>query len=259
VVIGSLGRAPKLFPVVLENQVAENQVARSAGLAPDVPASEAQEPLPVTTGGQRVRASLVGRLTGGGTDGNERLTAATGLVLLVLLSALGVTILRIRPLLNIHMFLGVLLIGPVALKLASTGYRFVRYYTFAVHYRRKGPPATALRLLAPVLVISTVVVFASGVALMLAGPGARETLLPIHKISFFVWIAVASLHVLGHLADLPRALVSRNTLLADMDDPHAGRGGRALALGGALLAGALLGILSISQFAPWTHTHFLHH
>ena len=38
------------------------------------------------------------------------------------------------------MFLGVLLIGPVALKLASTGYRFVRYYTSEPRYRRKGPP-----------------------------------------------------------------------------------------------------------------------
>ena len=32
-----------------------------------------------------------------------------------------------------------------------------------------------------------------------------------------------------------------------------------MALGGALLAGTMLGILSISQFAPWLHTHFLHH
>jgi hypothetical protein len=239
--------------------VLESKASGQAGLAPDGLAPEDREPLPARAGGQRVQTSLVERLAGGGTDGNERLTAATGLVLLILLAVLGVTILRIRPLLNVHMFLGILLIGPVTLKLASTGYRFVRYYTFEARYRRKGPPATALRLIAPVLVISTVVVFASGVALMLAGPGSRETLLPIHKISFFVWVAVVFLHVLGHLADLPRALGSRSTLLADMEDLHAGRSGRALALGGALLCGTVLGILSISQFAPWTHTHFLHH
>jgi hypothetical protein len=56
------------------------------------------------------------------------------LILLFLLAVLGVTILRIRPLLDIHMFLGILLI--VTLKLASTGYRFVRYYTSEPRYRR---------------------------------------------------------------------------------------------------------------------------
>jgi hypothetical protein len=204
----------------------------------------------------------MGRLTAGGTDGNERLTTVTGVVLLVLLAVLGVTILRIRPLLDIHMFLGILLIGPVVLKLASTGYRFVRYYTFEPRYRRKGPPAMAMRLLAPLVVLSTLVVFATGVVLLLAGPGSRGTWLPIHKISFIVWVAVTSLHVLGHLADLPRVLGKGRTgssLLASMENPHAGRDGRVMALGGALLAGTVLGILSISQFAPWLHTHFLHH
>ncbi len=66
------------------------------------------------------------RLTGGGTDGNERLTAATGVVLLVLLAVLGVTILRIGQLLWLHLFVGMLLIGPVLLKLTSTGYRIAR-------------------------------------------------------------------------------------------------------------------------------------
>jgi hypothetical protein len=215
--------------------------------------------LPDESGQQPAQTSLIGRLTAGGTDGNERLTAATGLVLLVLLAVLGVTILRIRPLLNEHMFLGVLLIGPVTLKLASTGYRFIRYYTSDARYRRKGPPATPLRLLAPIVVISTIVVFASGVALMLIGPSSRDTLLPIHKISFFVWVAATALHVLTHMVDLPRALGSRSALLADVGGPRTGRSGRALALCGAILAGVVLGILSIAQFAPWTHTRFPHH
>ena len=52
------------------------------------------------------------------------------------------------------MFVGLLLIPPVVLKLASTGYRFVRYYAGARAYREKGPPPLPLRLLAPVLVAS---------------------------------------------------------------------------------------------------------
>ncbi len=203
--------------------------------------------------------SPLARLTAGGTDGNERLTALTGVTLLVLLSVLGVTILRIGPLLSIHMFLGMLLIGPVALKLASTGYRFVRYYTSEPRYLRKGPPPILLRLMAPILVLSTVVVFASGVALMLIGPASRQPLLLIHKASFIVWVAITALHVLGHLADLPRALTPSRPQMSGLEDARAGRIGRALALSGVLIAGVVLAIVSIPQFASWTHHQFPHH
>jgi hypothetical protein len=68
-----------------------------------------------------------GRLVAGGTEGNERLTTLTGLLLIVLLAMLGLTIVDLRGLLWLHLFLGLLLIGPVSLKMASTGCRFVRY------------------------------------------------------------------------------------------------------------------------------------
>jgi hypothetical protein len=81
----------------------------------------------------------------GGAEGNERLTAMTGAVLLVLLAAEGFTILSLRQLLTPHFFIGMLLLGPVALKAGSTIYRFIRYYTGSRPYRRKGPPAPLLR------------------------------------------------------------------------------------------------------------------
>ena len=52
----------------------------------------------------------------GGTEGNARLTALTAIVLFVLLAVEGVSILAIRPLLSLHVFVGLLLIPPVALK-----------------------------------------------------------------------------------------------------------------------------------------------
>jgi hypothetical protein len=67
----------------------------------------------------------------GGTEGNARLTGLTGVVLLILLSVEGVTLVDLRRLLSVHVFVGLLLILPIALKLASTGYRLVRYYTRA--------------------------------------------------------------------------------------------------------------------------------
>ena len=194
-------------------------------------------------------------LTAGGTTGNERLTATTGIVLLILLAALGITILRIRPLLSEHMFLGILLIGPVALKMASTGYRFVRYYTSNPRYRSKGAPPPALRLIAPIVVASTVAVFASGVALLLLGPSSRGSLLLIHKASFVVWVAVTAIHVLGHLSDLPRALQRKHEIQPELDGYGTGRAGRILSLSGALVAGLVLAILYIPQFGPWLNAH----
>jgi hypothetical protein len=203
------------------------------------------------------------RLTGGGTDGNERLTAATGVLLLVLLAVLGVTILRIGQLLWLHLFVGMLLIGPVLLKLASTGYRFARYYTANPPYRRKGPPARPMRLLAPLVVLSTVVVFGSGVVLLIAGPSSRSTLFPIHKLSFFAWLAFTGLHVLGHLADLPaplRADYGGGKGLAGLWSRQPGRDGRVLSLAGMLVAGLVLAVLVIPEFGPWVNGfHGFHH
>ena len=180
-------------------------------------------------------------------------------MLLVLLAVIGVTIIRIRGLLWLHLFVGMLLIGPVALKLGSTGYRFVRYYTANPSYRRKGPPPMPLRLMAPIVVISTVVVFASGVALLFAGPGSRQTLLPIHKVSFFVWLAFTGVHVLAHLPKIGPSLRADYGSSAQLGSDLGGRAGRGLALAGALTGGVVLAILVIPQFAPWLLAHNLHH
>jgi hypothetical protein len=60
-----------------------------------------------------------------GVAGNARLTAANATVLLVLLAAEGVTVLRVRQLLSPHVFIGVVLIPPVLLKVASTTWRLI--------------------------------------------------------------------------------------------------------------------------------------
>jgi hypothetical protein len=226
--------------------------------------------------------SAARRLTAGGTTGNERLTTATGVVLLVLLAVIGVTILRLRSLLWVHLFVGMLLIGPIALKMASTGYRFVRYYTADPRYRRKGPPSAPLRMLAPLVVISTVAVFVSGVALLLVGPSSRGTLLPIHKVSFVAWVLVTSLHVLGHLPEVAAAVglgaetASKVDVLGAMGSTdggdlsaweapgaaltaRAGRAGRGLSLAGALAGGTVLAVAVIPQFGPWLHASSLFH
>ena len=180
-------------------------------------------------------------------------------MLIVLLAVIGVTIVRIGSLLSVHLFVGLVLIGPLVLKLASTGYRFTRYYTGNPRYRDKGAPPTPLRLIAPVVVISTVVVMASGVALLIGGPRSRGTFLLIHKASFFVWIAFTALHVLGHLPDLWDGLRADYGPAARLSGAPDGRAGRALSLAGALILGVVIAILLLPQLGPWLHAHLHHH
>src|SRR5690348_5788465 len=106
----------------------------------------------------------------GGVDGNERLTASTAVVLLVLLALEGATLISVTQLLLPHVFLGFLLIPPVALKLGSTGWRLIRFYRGSEAYVHRGPPHPFLRLVvAPIVVVSTVSLFASGVAVVATG------------------------------------------------------------------------------------------
>jgi hypothetical protein len=198
----------------------------------------------------------------GGPDGNERLTALTGAVLFVLLAALGVTIIQIGQLIWLHLFLGLVLIGPVALKMASTGYRFVFYYLRDPDYRRKGPPETWLRLSAPLVVLTTIGVFATGVPLLFIAPVNREPIAEIHKVFFIVWVVFTALHVLGHLPEMARILTSGRS---DSRNQVTGLGGdsgrlpRTIAIAGALVAGLVLAVVFIPHFAAWTSFHHHHH
>jgi hypothetical protein len=115
-----------------------------------------------------------------------------------------VTILRIHPLLTPHVFIGMLLVPPVLLKFGSVMWRFARYYRGDPEYRAKGPPPLALRLLGPLVVVLTFVVFATGIVLLLGPTGLRSQMLLLHKASFIAWLAVLALHVLGHILDTAR-------------------------------------------------------
>lgn len=181
-----------------------------------------------------------------GVAANGRLTAALGALLLVLLAAEGATIPFIGQLREEHMLIGMLLLGPVAAKLASTGYRFARYYLGAPAYVDKGPPQPALRLLAPGVVFTTVALLGTGVALLLGGP--NDELSFLHKASFIAWFALMTIHVLGHVLDLPgRALADWRRR-----GPHlTGARLRVGAVGTALALGAGLALLSLSAAGSW--------
>jgi hypothetical protein len=184
-----------------------------------------------------------------GAAGNERLTALTGAVLLVGFAAEGVTILNLGRLLTLHIFLGLLLIGPVALKTCSTCYRFFRYYTGSEPYVRRGPPSPMLRVLGPLVTLTSLAVLGSGVGLAVTGPGPGEAgWLNFHAESFLLWFLVMTVHVLAYAWRLPRILLGHWARHV-----RAPRGGaiRWLLVGTSLLAGLLLARLTGHLAAPW--------
>lgn len=182
----------------------------------------------------------------GGARGNGLLTSLVAATLLVLLAVEGATIPLITQLLSVHVFVGMLLLGPVALKLASAGYRLVRYYGRNEDYVGLGPPASLMRfMVAPTLVVSTLVLFGSGV-LLLARP-ERGAVLGLHKASFVVWFGAMTIHVLVYAVRVRRRLVTEARRRVK------GRGYRIVAVLLAVAAGLLAALATYPLASPWFH------
>jgi hypothetical protein len=168
--------------------------------------------------------------------GNERLTALVSLVLLVLIIAELITSAFLRIWLPAHTVVGVLLAGPLLVKMGSTGWRFLRYYTRAPAYVRRGPPPLVLRVLSPVLLVTTLVMIGSGIGLVVTGP--LQPFLLTHVFSALVWLPLIAAHSLAHLQQVPRSIAS-DWSTRQGSRFHAGRGLRLGINLGALLFGVI--------------------
>ncbi len=130
---------------------------------------------------------------------------------------------------------------PILLKIGSTLYRFARYYYGDERYRRKGPPPVVLRLIGPFVVVLTLVVMASGIALLFVSASQRSTVLLVHKASFVLWFGATTIHVLGHIFDTaslaPRDWYGQSRREVD------GAGARQWLLAVSLLLGILAAVL----------------
>lgn len=197
----------------------------------------------------RVSRSLPTNLLDEGPKANERLTASLAVALLVLLAVEGATLLVIRVALPLHVFIGILLAPVVVLKLGSTVYRFARFYLGSRAYRRRGPPAVIPRLLGPVVVVLTLVLFATGFGL-LAIPAGPSLLLTAHKAAFVLWFGAMTLHVLIHALDLPgKATADWRPRAAKLP----GAPTRRSVVIGAIAVGAVLGFIFLPASASWSH------
>jgi hypothetical protein len=186
----------------------------------------------------------------GSVEVNELLTSSAAALLTILLIAEGITILDLNGLLGAHMFIGLMLIPPVALKLASTGYRFARYYGGSPVYQAKGPPQWALRALAPVLVAATLLIFVTGIWLLAAGHRSDQVLM-LHKVGFVVWSAVFGVHFLAYLPRAGHSLRAAWATTRSHRPNTTGRGVRALLVATSLCVGIALALALLSHIGSW--------
>jgi hypothetical protein len=183
-------------------------------------------------------------------DGNERLTAAVGLVLIALtLIELATVVFGLGQFMSLHVFVGFVLIPPVLLKRASTGWRFTRYYTRHPAYLLKGAPQIIMRLLAPMLAAATVILFASGVAIGVTHGRALRIARQLHGPASVIWMILVGVHVLVYL---------RRAFVSVKDDVHPasraevrGAKARAYILAAAIVAGVVAGTATLPVQHHW--------
>jgi len=202
----------------------------------------------------------------GGPAGNARLTACIGLGLLIAFLAELVTLLDVTGLISWHIVIGVLLIPPALAKTATTGWRILRYYTGNRAYRQAGPPPLLLRLLGPVVVLTTLAVLGTGLVLIAVGPDATFTpllavagqqisWLTLHQVTFIAWGAATGLHVLARTVPAARLALTR------WPSRLAGTPARGLTLLATVVVAATAAVIILQLSGSWTggDLHRFHH
>jgi len=182
--------------------------------------------------------------------GNERLTSITGAALFVLLGLIGITVLQVRALLPEHLLLGFLLIPPLGLKMLSTGYRFVRYYAGDRLYRHAGPPRLLLRLIAPIVVLSTLALFVTGLELWAFGLRFGSVWVAAHKLSFVIWLPFILIHAFSYFDKSADAVAAE---LSGQAKSGSGAFARRSLLVGSLVAGVVLALASLAYASPFVY------
>lgn len=184
--------------------------------------------------------------------GNERMIALVGTVLLVLIGVEIVIAAKMRVLMPIHIFVGVLLTFPLFVKIGSTGYRFLRYYTGSPAFVQKGPPRLVMRLLAPLLLLASLSLVTSGIILSLLSPtnGWSVWVLRLHALSVMCWLPLLALHVGVYIWRVPLLLLADWQKRATRRVP--GREWRYAGTFVALLAGVGAAALFLPLTTSWT-------
>lgn len=189
--------------------------------------------------------------------GNARLTALVGLLLLGPVAVeLATVVLGVHTHMSLHVFVGLALIPAIALKLASTGWRFARYYTRSDAYVEHGAPQIAMRLLAPLFVAATVVLFASGIAMGLLHGHALVVARRLHGPASVAWLVLFGIHALVYLR---RALGDSSREVAAGESPVPGRRRRGYVVAAAVALGLAVGAATVPAQHRWVRLPRDHH
>lgn len=185
-------------------------------------------------------------------EGNERLTAAVGLLVLIPVAVEVATILLgVHTFMSVHVFVGLALIPPVLLKLASTGWRFARYYTRSRDYVALGPPRAVMRVLAPLFVLATIALFGSGVAMGLLHGHALALARSVHGPSSVIWLGLLGLHIVVYLGRAWRR--AAGDVLPHTRDRARGVAARTAAIGAVAVCGLILGGATVPAQHRWVN------
>jgi hypothetical protein len=200
----------------------------------------------------------------GGPAGNALLTAWVGLIFLVLLAGELITLLDVNGLISWHIVLGCLLVPVALVKTATIGWRILRYYTGQRDYRRAGPPPLLLRWLGPLVVVTTLGVLGSGLALIALGPRSSHTVLfsalgqrvdatTLHQALFIGFAVAVGLHIIVRLYPAVLLVTGR----ANRRPPGArrlpGRVGRQSTVVVCLVAAGITAGLVLAASTSWQH------
>jgi hypothetical protein len=164
-------------------------------------------------------------------------------------------VMGVKGMLTLHVMIGLLLIPPLLVKIASVSWRFLQYYRHDEPYRRRGAPPTVLRILGPFLLLATLVLFISGITLLLAPNafgGPRGTMYIIHAASFYIWLLLVLVHVIGTARDLRR--LAAKDWLRHTRAAVPGARLRQLAVLASLAAGLALALSLVGHVATFQNT-----
>ena len=182
-------------------------------------------------------------------EGNARMTAMLGVCLLVAFAIESITIIDVRQMFTLHVFVGLFIVPMVCFKLATTGYRFFHYYRGTSAYRRKGAPHPILRITAPLMILATISLLGTGIVMLAVGPQHSDTWLTLHQASVIASGVLIGVHLLGH------ALETWRLTTAEMraKPPVARRSVRLAFLVLSLAIGLTVGIASLGWTSAWRH------
>lgn len=203
----------------------------------------------------------------GGPAGNALLTAWTALLLLVLSIGELLTLFDVRGLISWHVALGALLVPPAMMKTASTTWRMASYYLGRTPYREAGPPPLLMRLLGPLVVVSTLGLLGTGLLLVLLGEnrshqsivdvlGLRVDWVTAHQAFFAVWAVAAGLHLLGRIVPALRTTLVRGS---GPGTTVPGWRARAFCVVAMLAAAAALAVVLVRADGSWAFHGFDDH